>query len=169
MDPNDRQAAGRFPAQVLQSPHNFAGLITTSDSVVIFLVIASPFDNLRLLTLGRVPIKLTILLVICAVVTVFQMIRSLFLKQQEEDPDESCVRTKPRALEADPRGAQASAPGPLTNRVTPERTGRLRAREPECAAAGQAQRSSSRRRRLEGFSQNAFGPCGPRIRAFHTQ
>jgi Zn-dependent protease with chaperone function/tetratricopeptide (TPR) repeat protein len=58
--------------------------------VVIFLVLAVAGSIIYgFLSAGRIPVKLTAALIICALVTVFQMIRSLFLKQQDEDPGRS--------------------------------------------------------------------------------
>ncbi|HEV7681931.1 MAG TPA: tetratricopeptide repeat protein, partial [Pyrinomonadaceae bacterium] len=58
--------------------------------VVIFLVIAVVAAIIyAFLMAGRIPIKLTAILVIGALVTVYKMIRSLFLKIESEDPGRS--------------------------------------------------------------------------------
>ncbi len=67
---------------------NFAGIYYyISLPVVAFLVIAITCSIVyAFLMIGRVPIKLVLILVIAAVVTIFKMIRSLFIKIESEDP-----------------------------------------------------------------------------------
>jgi len=55
--------------------------------VVVFLVLAVAGSILYgFLMLGRIPIKLTLFVVIAAVVTIYKMVRSLFVKVESEDP-----------------------------------------------------------------------------------
>ncbi len=55
--------------------------------VVIFLVLAVAGSIIySFFMLGRIPIKLTLVVIIAALVTIFKMIRSLFVKIQSEDP-----------------------------------------------------------------------------------
>jgi tetratricopeptide (TPR) repeat protein len=79
---------------------NFAGLYYYfSIPVVLFLVIAVSGSIIyAFMMAGRIPIKLTLALVVCAAVTVFQMIRSLFLKQKEQDPGRSLRRDEAPGL-----------------------------------------------------------------------
>ena len=58
--------------------------------VVMFLVIAVAASiTYGFVMLGRIPIKLVAILCICAIVTVYKMIRSLFIKVDSEDPGRS--------------------------------------------------------------------------------
>lgn len=91
-DPNDPTSSAqaslrRFYKTVI----NFAGFYYyISIPVVIFLVVAIAGSiTYACLTAGRIPVKIILFLVVCAVITIFQMIRSLFIKQKEEDPGRS--------------------------------------------------------------------------------
>ncbi len=76
---------------------SYRGLIAMAASfyyisipVVIFLVIAVTGSILYgFLLLGRIPIKLAIILIVGVIVTVFMMVRSLFVKVNSEDPGRS--------------------------------------------------------------------------------
>lgn len=58
--------------------------------VVIFLVIAVAASiTYGFMMLGRIPIKLVVILCIAALVTIYKMIRSLFVKIESEDPGRS--------------------------------------------------------------------------------
>jgi tetratricopeptide (TPR) repeat protein len=58
--------------------------------VVIFLVLGSAGAiTYAAFAVGRVPIKLIVIVCVCAVVTVYKMIRSLFIKIESEDPGRS--------------------------------------------------------------------------------
>jgi hypothetical protein len=67
---------------------NFAGVYyAVSIPIVMFLVLAVAGSlTYGFLMLGRIPIKLVLILVVGAVVTVYKMFRSLFLKLEKEDP-----------------------------------------------------------------------------------
>lgn len=86
---------------------NVAGLYyALSIPVVMFLVLAVAGSlTYAFLMLGRIPIKLVLILCVGAVVTVYKMVRSLFLKVEKEDPG--------RAL----RGDEAPGLWELTNKV----------------------------------------------------
>lgn len=91
-DPNDPASGSQVSLRKLyKSVINFAGFYYyISIPIVMFLVLAVAGSvTYATISLGRVPIKLILMLVICALVTVFQMIRSLFIKQKEEDPGRS--------------------------------------------------------------------------------
>ena len=91
-DPNSQ--ASRAETQLRRS---YRGLIALAGSfyyisipIVIFLVLAVTGSILySFLVLGRIPIKLAIILVIGAIATVFMMIRSLFVRVKSEDPGRS--------------------------------------------------------------------------------
>ena len=88
-DPNSQ--ASRAETQLRRS---YRSLIAVAGSfyyvsipIVIFLVLAVTGSILYgFLVLGRIPIKLAIILVVGAIVTIFMMVRSLFIKVQPEDP-----------------------------------------------------------------------------------
>lgn len=67
---------------------NVAGVYYyVSIPVVVFLVLATAASiTYGFVALGRIPIKLVLILVIGAVITVYKMIRSLFIKINVEDP-----------------------------------------------------------------------------------
>jgi tetratricopeptide (TPR) repeat protein len=67
---------------------NFAGLYyyISLPIVLCLVVLAAAAVVYACLMLGRIPIKLVLILGFGAVVTVYQMIRSLFVKPKEEDP-----------------------------------------------------------------------------------
>jgi Zn-dependent protease with chaperone function len=67
---------------------NFAGLYYyVSLPVVLCLVLlAAAAVIYAFLMIGRIPIKLALIIVVGAAITVFQMVRSLFVKREEEDP-----------------------------------------------------------------------------------
>jgi len=67
---------------------NIAGLYyALSIPIVMFLVLAVAGSlTYGFLMIGRIPIKLVLILCVGAVVTVYKMIRSLFLKLEKEDP-----------------------------------------------------------------------------------
>ena len=75
----------------------YRGLINVAGSyyyfsipVVIFLVLAITGSIVYgFLVLGRIPIKLVVILVIGAIVTVYKMVQSLFVKVNSEDPGRS--------------------------------------------------------------------------------
>ncbi len=91
-DPNLQ--ASRAETELRRS---YRGLIAIAGSfyyisipIVIFLVITVTGSILYgFLLLGRFPIKLTIILVVGAIVTIFMMVQSLFVKVQSEDPGRS--------------------------------------------------------------------------------
>ncbi|MDX6693305.1 MAG: hypothetical protein QOF02_908 [Blastocatellia bacterium] len=162
-DPNDltssRQASLRkFYKMVI----NVAGLYYyISIPVVIFLVLAISGSIIYgFISLGSIPIKLVLLLACCAVVTIFQMIRSLFIKQKEEDPGRSLRLDEAPGLWALTREvAESVRTRPIDEiRVTPG------------TDLAVYERGSFRQRRqdaaervlilgvgvLNGFSQNAF-------------
>lgn len=70
---------------------NFAGIYYyISIPVVAFLVLAIAASvTYAFLTLGRIPIKLLLILIFGALITVFKMVRSLFVKIEAEDPGRS--------------------------------------------------------------------------------
>jgi tetratricopeptide (TPR) repeat protein len=67
---------------------NFAGIYyAISIPVVLFLVLAVAASiTYAFLMLGRIPIKLVLFLWLGALITVYKMVRSLFLKIEQEDP-----------------------------------------------------------------------------------
>ncbi len=73
---------------------NLAGLYYyVSLPIVILLVVALAGSVIYgFLMLGRIPVKLTVMLVIGTLVTVFRMIESLFIKVKAEDPGRSLTR-----------------------------------------------------------------------------
>jgi Zn-dependent protease with chaperone function/tetratricopeptide (TPR) repeat protein len=90
--------------------------------VVAFLVLATAGAiTYGFLMLGRIPIKLVVLLIIGAIVTVYKMIRSLFIKIKSEDPGRSLREDEAPALWAMAREvAQAVDTRPVDEiRVTP--------------------------------------------------
>lgn len=88
-DPNSK--ASRAETQLRRS---YRSLIAVAGSfyyvsipIVIFLVLAVTGSILYgFLVLGRIPIKLAVIVVVGAIVTIFMMVRSLFIKVQSEDP-----------------------------------------------------------------------------------
>lgn len=91
-DPNDPTSSAQASLRkVYKTVINVAGFYYyISIPVVIFLVLAIAGSiTYACLTAGRIPVKIILFLVVCAVITVFQMIRSLFIKQKEEDPGRS--------------------------------------------------------------------------------
>ena len=91
-DPNSRVSGAET---VLR--RYYRGLINVAGSyyyfsipVVIFLVLAVTGSIVYgFLVLGRIPIKLVVILVIGAIVTVYKMVQSLFVKVSSEDPGRS--------------------------------------------------------------------------------
>ena len=91
-DPNDLMSSSQASLRKFyKTVITFAGLYYyISIPVVIFLVIAVAGSvTYGFMRMGSIPIKLALLLAFGAIVTVFQMIRSLFIKQKEEDPGRS--------------------------------------------------------------------------------
>ncbi|HYK89836.1 MAG TPA: M48 family metallopeptidase [Acidobacteriota bacterium] len=90
--------------------------------VVMFLVIAVAGSIIYgFLLLGRVPVKLVVVLGLGAIITVFKMVQSLFIKTHSADPGRSLRREEAAALW---RNAEAVAAGIGTRpideiRVTP--------------------------------------------------
>lgn len=84
----------------------YRGLINIAGSyyyvsipVVIFLVIAVTGSIVYgFFVLGRVPIKIVVILVVAAIVTVYKMIQSLFIKVESEDPGRSLGREEAPGL-----------------------------------------------------------------------
>jgi len=90
--------------------------------VVVFLVLAVTGAILyAFLMIGRIPIKLALILIIGAVVTIYKMIRSLFVKIQNEDPGRALKPEEAPGLWALTREvAQAVGTRPIDEiRVTP--------------------------------------------------
>lgn len=91
-DPNDlassKQASLR---KIYKAVINFAGFYYYISLPVVLglVVLISGSIIYGFISLGRVPIKLLIIIVICALATVVQMLRSLFIRQKEEDPGRS--------------------------------------------------------------------------------
>lgn len=54
--------------------------------VLCLVVLAAAAVVYAFMTLGRIPIKLLLVLAVGALITVYQMVRSLFVKREEEDP-----------------------------------------------------------------------------------
>jgi tetratricopeptide (TPR) repeat protein len=91
-DPNDATSSNQASLRKFyKAVINFAGFYYyISIPVVIFLVIAVAGSiTYGFMQMGSIPIKLVLLLAFGALVTVYQMIRSLFIKQKEEDPGRS--------------------------------------------------------------------------------
>jgi tetratricopeptide (TPR) repeat protein len=90
--------------------------------VVMFLVLAVAGSILYgLLMVGRIPIKLALIVIIAAVVTVYKMVRSLFVKIESEDPGRALKPEEAPGLWAMTREvAQAVGTRPIDEiRVTP--------------------------------------------------
>ncbi|HWN09551.1 MAG TPA: tetratricopeptide repeat protein [Pyrinomonadaceae bacterium] len=90
--------------------------------VVIFLVIAVAASvTYAFLMLGRIPIKLVLILGIAAIVTVYKMIRTLFIKIESEDPGRSLTYEEaPGLWELTRTVAEAVGTRPVDEiRVTP--------------------------------------------------
>lgn len=90
--------------------------------VVIFLVIAVAASiTYAFMMLGRIPIKLVLILCIAAIVTVYKMIRSLFIKIESEDPGRSLTYDEaPGLWELTRTVAEAVGTRPVDEiRVTP--------------------------------------------------
>lgn len=88
-DPNDLTNSSHAKLRrIYKAVINFAGFYYyISLPVVIFLVVLVAGSVIyACFSLGRIPIKLVALLVIGSVVTVFQMLRSLFTKREDEEP-----------------------------------------------------------------------------------
>lgn len=88
-DPNSQ--ASRAETQLRRSYRSLIAIAGSfyyiSIPIVIFLVLAVTGSILYgFLVLGRVPIKLALMLVIGAIVTVFKMVQSLFVQVKSEDP-----------------------------------------------------------------------------------
>lgn len=91
-DPNDPTSSAQASLRKFyKAVINVAGFYYyISIPVVIFLVVAIAGSiTYACLTAGRIPIKIILFLVICAAVTIFQMIRSLFIRLKDEDPGRS--------------------------------------------------------------------------------
>ena len=91
-DPNSHASTGQ--SQLRRSYRSLIAIAASfyyiSIPVVIFLVLAVTGSILYgFLVVGRIPIKLAIILVIGAIVTVFMMVQSLFIKVKREDPGRS--------------------------------------------------------------------------------
>ena len=129
--------------------------------VVAFLVLAIAASiTYGFLTTGRIPIKLVLVLVVGAVVTVYKMIRSLFIKIESEDPGRNLQEQEAPELWALVREvAQTVATRPVDEiRVTPGTEMAVYER------GSLTERAQDRARRililglgtLNGFNQNAF-------------
>lgn len=162
-DPNDAAGSSQVSLRKFyKAVINFAGFYYyISIPVVIFLVLGIAGSILYAFwSAGRIPIKLTALIVICAVVTVFQMIRSLFLKQKETDPGRALREDEAPGLWALTREVAASVKTrPIDEiRVTPGTDLAVYER------GSFSERRHDKARRililgvgvLNGFSQNAF-------------
>lgn len=79
---------------------NFAGIYyAISIPVVMFLVLAVAASiTYAFLMLGRIPIKLVLFLWLGALITVYKMVRSLFLKVEQEDPGRALQTEEAPAL-----------------------------------------------------------------------
>lgn len=91
-DPNSQSSTAQtFLRRSYRSLIAIAGsFYYISIPIVIFLVLAVTGSILYgFLVIGRIPIKLAIILVVGAIVTVFMMVRSLFIKVKSEDPGRS--------------------------------------------------------------------------------
>jgi tetratricopeptide (TPR) repeat protein len=102
---------------------NFAGVYYyISLPVVMFLVLAVAAAVIYIfLMIGRVPIKLALIVIVAAVVTIYKMIRSLFVKIQSEDPGRALKSEEaPGLWELTREVAQAVGTRPIDEiRVTP--------------------------------------------------
>lgn len=90
--------------------------------VVIFLVVAITGSIVYgFLMLGRIPIKLVLILIVAALVTVYKMIHSLFLKIESEDPGRALLPEEaPGLWQLTREVAQAVGTRPIDEiRVTP--------------------------------------------------
>ncbi|MGB7921705.1 MAG: tetratricopeptide repeat protein [Pyrinomonadaceae bacterium] len=88
-DPNEPTVSGQSSLRkVYRAVINFAGLYYyISIPVIIFLIVALAFGLFYgFYWLGRIPVKLVFVLAIGAIITVYQLIRSLFSRVKEEDP-----------------------------------------------------------------------------------
>lgn len=88
-DPNGETSASEISIRTwYKRLINIAGIYYyISLPVVAFLVIAITCSIVyAFLMLGRIPIKLVLILIIAAVITIFKMVRSLFIKIESEDP-----------------------------------------------------------------------------------
>ena len=141
---------------------NFAGVYYyVSLPVVICLVVLVAGSIIyAFVLLGRIPIKLVLLLAVGALITVFQMVRSLFVKHEQEDPGRALREEEAPGLWALAREvAGAAGTRPVDEiRVTPgtdlavyER-GTLRERKQDRAARVLIVGVGA----LNGFSQNSF-------------
>ncbi|HEX8473034.1 MAG TPA: M48 family metalloprotease [Pyrinomonadaceae bacterium] len=123
-DPND--LAGSQQASLrkfYKALINFAGFYYyISLPVVLGLVVfISGSVIYGFISLGRIPIKLLLIIVVCALATIFQMIRSLFMRQKDEDPGRSLSEQEAPGLWALTREvAQVVGTRPIDEiRVTP--------------------------------------------------
>jgi tetratricopeptide (TPR) repeat protein len=102
---------------------NFAGIYyAISIPVVMFLVLAVAASiTYAFLMLGRIPIKLVLILWLGALITAYKMVRSLFLKVEQEDPGRALLAEEAPALWDLTRNvAQAVQTRPIDEiRVTP--------------------------------------------------
>ncbi|HEX5084365.1 MAG TPA: hypothetical protein VFY40_20165, partial [Blastocatellia bacterium] len=102
---------------------NFAGVYYyISLPVVIFLVLGAAGAIFYVFFLiGRVPIKLALIIGVAAVVTIYKMIRSLFIKIESEDPGRALKSEEaPGLWELTREVAQAVGTRPIDEiRVTP--------------------------------------------------
>lgn len=162
-DPNDAAGSSQVSLRKFyKAVINFAGFYYyISIPVVIFLVLAIAGSIFYAFwSAGRIPIKLTALIVICALVTVFQMIRSLFLKQKETDPGRALHEDEAPGLWALTREVAASVKTrPIDEiRVTPGTDLAVY----ESGSFSERRHDNARRILilgvgvLNGFSQNAF-------------
>ena len=101
----------------------FAGVYyAISLPVVMFLVLAVAASiTYAFLMLGRIPIKLILILWLAALVTVYKMVRSLFLKVEQEDPGRALRTDEAPALwELTRKVAQSVQTRPIDEiRITP--------------------------------------------------
>lgn len=91
-DPNSQASRGQ--TQLRRSYRSLIAMAASfyyiSIPVVIFLVLATTGSILYgFLLLGRIPIRLAAILAIGAILTIFMMVRSLFIKVSSEDPGRS--------------------------------------------------------------------------------
>jgi Zn-dependent protease with chaperone function len=123
-DPNGATGSKEFSLRSLYKRLiNVAGVYYyVSLPVVIFLVLGVAGAIIYgFLLIGRIPIKLALIVVVAAVVTVYKMIRSLFVKIEREDPGRALKPEEAPGLWALTREvAQAVGTRPIDEiRVTP--------------------------------------------------
>jgi hypothetical protein len=93
---------------------NIAGLYyALSIPIVMFLVLAVAGSlTYGFLMIGRIPIKLVLIICVGAVVTVYKMFRSLFLKLEKEDPGRALkLEEAPRLWDLTKNGEHCSNQG----------------------------------------------------------